>query len=140
MGQDFPNLRNALITELPGLLNGQTVDVAGTATLLAGITAGDSTGDDLDAVAVAGFVRIEILDDVDNGITRLATVDIDVFTTTTSRTAAIAERIRGILRDETKIGAVVIDRRRTRSGPKRVPWDNSRIRRSNATYTISTRR
>lgn len=140
---DFPPLQDALKVGLPQLLNGQTVPVgfpAKTPTELSGITSGTSLPSDLAAKSVAGFIRPTVLADPDDGVTRFAVVDIEVFCTRYDRGIAIAERIRGILRTETSIGGIVLDRRTT-SGPREVPWDdNNTIRRFLSTNRISTRR
>lgn len=140
---DFPPLQDALRVGLPLLLNGQEVPIGFPTvvqTELAGITAGTSLPSDLAARAVAGFIRPTVLDDPDDGVTRVAVVDIEVFCTRYDRGIAIMERIRGILRSETRIGGVVLDRRTT-SGPKEVRWDdNNSIRRFISTNRISTRR
>lgn len=141
MGMDFPDVQSALISGLPGLLNGQTVRYLGNDVELDGITVGETVPSPLDAPAVKGFVRVGLVDDPDNRITRFASIEIDVFTQSLGRSKAVAERIRGILREQRRIGGVVIDSCSTRSGPKRVPWDdNSKIRRVLATYVLSTRR
>lgn len=138
---DFPPLIRALVDGVPPILNGQTVKINGVPTVLAGIEAGGSTGDDLDAQAVAGFLRFSMVNDPDNGITRFATVDVETFTTSYARGEAVAERIRGILLNERRIGGVILDRRITVSGPREVPWDdNENLRRFLSTHRISTRR
>lgn len=127
------------------LLNGKTIPIGfptRVPTLLAGITSGTSIPStaELAAKAVAGFIRPTVLSDTDDGVTRLIVVDVEVFCTRYDRGMAIAERIRGILRTETRIGGVVLDRRNT-SGPREVPWDdNNTIRRFLSTNRISTRR
>lgn len=138
---DFPDVLRGLYTGLPVLLNGTTISINGTPTPLAGIKAGTETKDSLDADAVNGFVRVTLIDDPDDGITRDATVDVEFFSTTYARGRAVSERIRGILRHEAKIGGVIIDRRITKSGPKEADWDeNQNVRRFIATYVLSTRR
>lgn len=140
MPADFPDLLTALRTGMPALLNGQTVNIAGADVVLAGITAGTSLPTDLEAPAVAGYLRFSTLQDPDDGITRIMSVDVEVFCTRYDRGYAIAERVRGILLSETRIGGVVLDRRIT-SGPREVPWDqNDNIRRFLSTNRISTRR
>ncbi len=138
---DFPPLIRALVAGMPPLLNGQTVKVGSTDTVLAGITAGGSTGDNLDTQAVNGFLRFSMVLDPDNGVTRFATVNVETFTTSYARGEAVAERIRGILLNERRIGGVILDRRITVSGPREVPWDdNENLRRFLSTHRISTRR
>lgn len=137
---DFPDLLTALRAGIPPILNGQTVSIAGSDVELAGITAGTSLPVDLETPAAAGYLRFSTLQDPDDGITRVMSVDVEVFCTRYDRGYAIAERIRGILRSETSIGGVVLDRRIT-SGPREVPWDqNDNIRRFLSTNRISTRR
>jgi len=140
---DFPPLQDALRVGLPQLLNGQVVLVGyptRTPYTIAGVTAGSSLPSDLEAKAVAGFIRPTVLDDPDDGVTRFATVDIEFFCTRYDRGMAISERIRGILRDERRVGGVILDRRST-SGPKEVRWDdNDNVRRFLSTHRISTRR
>lgn len=141
--EDFPPLEDALRVGLPQLLNGQIVPVGypnAVDTELTGITAGTSIPSDLASRAVAGYVRPTVLDDPDDGITRIATVDIEVFCTRYDRGKAIAERIRGILLSERRVGGALLDRRTT-SGPKEVRWaDNDNVRRFLSTHRISTRR
>lgn len=140
---DFPPLQDALRVGLLPLLNGKQVLVGFPNRVeytIAGVTSGTSIPADLEAKAVAGFIRPTVLDDPDDGVTRYATVDIEFFCTRYDRGMAIAERIRGIVRDERRIGGVVLDRRRT-SGPREVPWDdNDNVRRFLSTHRISTRR
>jgi len=139
----FPPLEMALKSGLLPLLNGQTVPIGfpePVDTELEDITSGVSIPSDLAAKAVAGFIRPTVVNDPDDGVTRYATVNIEVFCTKYDRGMAIAERIRGILLSETRIGGVVLDRRTT-SGPREVPWDdNNTIRRFLSTNRISTRR
>jgi hypothetical protein len=140
---DFPPLQDALKVGLPTLLNGKTVLVGFPNRVeytMAGITSGTSIPTDLETKAALGFIRPTVLDDPDDGVTRIATVDIEFFCTRYDRGMAIAERIRGILRSERRIGGIVLDRRRT-SGPREVPWDdNANVRRFLSTHRISTRR
>jgi hypothetical protein len=140
---DFPPLQDALRVGLPQLLNGQSVLVGyptRTPYTIANVTSGTSIPSDLETKAAAGFIRPTVLDDPDDGVTRFATVDIELFITRYDRGMAISERIRGILRDERRIGGIVLDRRST-SGPKEVPWDdNDNVRRFLSTHRISTRR
>ena len=140
---DFPPLQDALRVGLPQLLNGSTVKVGypnRVDTLLEGITSGTSIPSDLELKAVKGFIRPTVLDDPDNGVTRFATVDIEFFCTRYDRGMAVAERIRGILLSERRIGGVVLDRCIT-GGPKEVPWDdNANVRHFLSTHRISTRR
>jgi len=91
-------------------------------------------------VASGGFMRVGVVGGGDDGFTRRAEVDIEHFAATRSAAYALAEQTRGILLSKRTIGGVVIDRLVTVSEPKRVPWDNSNIRRFLATYRISTRR
>jgi hypothetical protein len=141
--KDFPPLQDALRVGLPQLLNGQTVLVGfptRVPVLLAGITSGTSIPDDLAAKAVAGFVRPTVIDNIDDGVTQTAVVDVEFFCTRYDRGMAVAERIRGILLNERRVGGVVLDRRTT-SGPKEVRWDqNNTVRRFLSTGRISTRR
>lgn len=140
---DFPPLQDALRVGLPQLLNGQEVLVGFPVRVpytIANVTSGTSLPLDLEAKSVAGFIRPTVLDNPDDGVTRLATVDIEFFCTRYDRGMAIAERISGILLSETRIGGVVLDRRTT-SGPKEVRWDdNDNVRRFLSTHRISTRR
>lgn len=140
MGKDFPDLRRALILGLPAKINGQIVRIGTQDVTLSGVTVGEAPTSVIEAAAVNGFIAVETIDSQESGTTRRTTVVVDVYATTQDRMAAIAERTGGILRDETQIGGVILDRFNTRSGPKRVPWDNSKIRKSSATYVISTRR
>lgn len=141
MFDDFPPVIRALVLGWPALINGQTVKVGSTVTVLDGITAGTDYGTDLAAKAVKGFVRFSLVDDPDDGITRFAVVDVETFTTTYSLGQAIAERNRGILLGVRSVGGVILDRRRTASGPKEVRWDeNNNVRRFVSTHRISTRR
>lgn len=139
--EDFPPLLRALVLNWAPLINGQEVMVGATPTTLSGITVGYENPADLSAAAVAGFIRFTMIDDVDDGITRFAVVDVETFTTSFSRGAAIAERNRGILLGVRRIGGVILDRSRTTSGPKEVRWDeNNNVRRFLSTHRISTRR
>lgn len=140
---DWVPFQDAMKVGLPPLLNGKTVPIGyptRVPTLLAGITSGTSIPSDLAAKAVAGFIRPTVIADEDDGVTRYLVVDIEVFCTRYDRGMAIAEAIRGILRTETRVGGIVLDRRKT-SGPREVPWDdNNTIRRLLSTNRISTRR
>ena len=80
------------------------------------------------------------MDDPDDGYTRQALVDIDIFATTRAVAYALGEQTRGLMLSLRRLGGVTIDRTLTVSGPKRVPWDNTNLRRVLATYRISTRR
>jgi hypothetical protein len=139
----YAPMEDVLAVGLEELLNGSTVPVGfpdPTPTVLDGITAGSRVPAALAGPAVKGFVRVTVLNDVDDGVTRTLTVDTEVFCTSYARGMAIGERIRGILRTETRIAGVVLDRRTT-GGPKEVPWDdNNTIRRFLSTHRISTRR
>ena len=142
---DWVPFQDSMKVGLPPLLNGKTIPIGypnRVPTLLAGITSGTSlpSSTDLAAKAVSGFIRPTVSDDEDDGVTRYLVLDVEVFCTRYDRGMAIAERIRGILRTETRIGGIVLDRRRT-SGPREVPWDdNNTIRRFLSTNRISTRR
>lgn len=140
----FPPLEMALKTGLLPLLNGQTVPIGfpdPDDTELAGITSGLAIPSDLSAKAVAGFIRPTVVNDPDDGVTRIATVNIEVFCTSYVRGMAIAEAIRSLMLGQQKIGGIVLDRRITTSGPREVPWDdNATIRRFMSTYRVSTRR
>lgn len=138
---DFPDVLTALRTGIPAILNGQTVKIAGADVVLEGIAAGTSLPADLEGRSVNGFLRFSTLQDPDNEITRFMSVDVETFCTRYDRGYAIAERIRGILLSETRIGGVVLDRRITTSGPREVRWDdNDNVRRFLSTHRISTRR
>lgn len=136
-------MEDVLAVGLEELLNGSVVPVGfpePVMTTLAGITAGSRVPADLATPAAKGYVRVTVLNDVDDGVTRDLTIDTEVFCTSYARGMAIGERIRGILRTETRIAGVVLDRRTT-GGPKEVPWDdNNTIRRFLSTHRISTRR
>lgn len=90
--------------------------------------------------AHAAAVRVELLDDPDDGITRVAYVQIEVYARTRSVAYSLSQEIRDVLWSSRSYGGMVRDRIFTVSGPKRVPWDNANIRRFLATYRISTRR
>lgn len=126
----FPDMEEALIYGLPPALEatyGRT-----------GVTVGGNVPAAL--TGTSAFVRIQLLDDPDDGITRTAVVDVDVFAGTRSLAYDVAQEIRGVLGSVRALGGVLLDEVATESGPKRVPWDNQTIRRFLATYRISTRR
>lgn len=127
----FPDIEDRLIVGLPVLL---------AAAGMPGVVTGSSTPSDLTAAGVKGFLRIALVDDPDDSITRAAIVDIDCFATTRRVAYDVSQKVRGILMSARSVDGMVIDSLRTVSGPKRVPWDNSNIRRLLATYRISTRR
>lgn len=133
MAEPFPDVELALVTGIPAAL----ADAG-----FADVTAGDSTPSNLEARAATGFVRVGIVADPDDAITRRATVDVECFATTRARGYALGEAIRGIMLSRRAVGGMLLDRVETVSGPKRVPWDenNEKIRRFLATYRISTRR
>jgi hypothetical protein len=129
----FPDIEKALMDGLPPRLAelGRP-----------GVGVGDSVPDDakLAAFKNTGFLRISLLDDPDNAITRIATVDIDCFAGTRSVAYDVSKKVRGILLSSRSLGGVTIDLVSTTTGPKRVPWDNANVRRLLSTYRISTRR
>lgn len=127
----FPDVETELILGLPPLL---VIDGGGT------IKAGSVTDNNLTVDVSAGaFMRVGVLDDVGDHLTRRLTVDIEHFAATRRVAYALAEQTRGIFLSKRAIGGLLVDSV-TVSGPKRVPWDNTNIRRFLATYRISTRR
>lgn len=125
----FPDIETALVNGLPPLL---VVPGGGT------VSAGTTTPSNLDARLP--FLRVTLVEDPDDGVTRQATVDIDIFGGTRAVAYALGEQTRGLMLSLRRLDGVTIDRVLTVSGPKRVPWDNTNIRRVLATYRISTRR
>lgn len=126
----FPDIEDGLI----GWLQTRLTPPAGGTLLVAGTYTPEMEK------AHKAVVRVELLDDPDDGITRAAFVQIEVFASTRSVAYPLAQEIRGALLSTRKVGEIVVDRVDTVSGPKRVPWDNANIRRFLATYRISTRR
>lgn len=125
----FPDIESELVSGLPSLLvapGGET------------ISAGTVTPDDLEEVVP--YVRVTVIDDPDDGITRRATVTFEHFAASRATAYALGEQTRGILLSKRAIGGLLIDKVLTVSGPKRVPWDNQNLRRFLSTYRISTRR
>src|SRR5687767_7131773 len=108
MADDFPDILKALYKGLPPLLNGLTIDIDGTPTALAGITAGVVNPAALETAAIPGFIRVGTVDDPDNETSREAVVDVEFFSTSYHRGLAVSERIRGILRETRKINGVII--------------------------------
>lgn len=125
----FPDIETALVNGLPPLL---VVSGGGS------VTAGTTTPSNLDAKLP--FLRVSVVEDPDDGYTRQATVDIDIFGATRAVAYALGEQTRGLMLSLRRLDGVTLDRVLTVSGPKRVPWDNTNIRRVLATYRISTRR
>lgn len=125
----FPDIEKALVEGLPPLL---VVSGGGT------VRAGTTLPSDLDAKLP--FLRVTLVDDPDDAFTRQALVDIDIFAASRAVAYALGEQTRGLMLSLRRLGGVTIDQTLTVSGPKRVPWDNTNLRRVLATYRISTRR
>lgn len=102
----------------------------------------DFKPDDETAIGADGaHIRVILIDNPDDWVTAQALVEVDVFAEKRSVGYAVAEQVRGIMNSSRRLGDITIDRSRTVSGPKSVPWDdNQRLVRFMATYRISTRR
>lgn len=87
------------------------------------------------------FVQASLGGGADDGLTDESIVNVAVFAPTRSHAYAMAEVIRqAITRGPLIVGPVVIDRVTTEVKPRRLPWDNTSIRRIEATYRVSARR
>lgn len=129
----FPDIEKALIVGIPVALAARGFE---------GVTAKDTVPADsaLASLLSAGFVRVQLINDPDDFFTRFAEVNIECFASTRSVAYDVSEEIRDVLLSSRNLGGVVMDRIETTSGPKRVPWDNSNVRRFLSTYKIHTRR
>ena len=100
------------------------------------------TGTDLQTVIASGpLIKVSRLGGGDDRFTATPRVDIDVFATTESTGAPLAELVRQRLLSWPHATAVgVIDRVTTEVSPHEVPYDDQGVRLFTATYRVSTRR
>jgi hypothetical protein len=100
------------------------------------------TGTDLQTVIASGpLIRLARLGGDDNRFVAVPRVDVDVFATTESSGAPLAELVRQrLLSWPHATTAGVIDRVVTEVAPHEVPYDDAGVRLFTATYRVSTRR
>lgn len=105
-----------------------------------GVQGGSQTPSDLELRLP--FVRVSKLGGSRDDVTDHPTVDIDVFASSRDAALALAEDIDTALKPRTRLtpGGAIIDSVGTRVSPRLLPWDNSKIRRYGATYTLGLRR
>lgn len=94
-----------------------------------------------DLFAKLPFVRLRDIGGNDDGLTDFPLVDVDVFHFTFDQARALAKGIRArLLSYPHHAGTTVLDKVRTAMRPHDVPWDDDRVARFYASYTISARR
>jgi hypothetical protein len=100
------------------------------------------TGTNLqDVIASGPLIKVARLGGDDDRITAVPRVDADVFATTESSGAPLAELVRQrLLSWPHNTAAGVIDRVITEVAPHEVPYDDPGVRLFTATYRIATRR
>lgn len=87
------------------------------------------------------YVRVRDIGGNDDGLTDAPLIDVDVFHQTFDQARDLAKGIQAqLLAYPHRIGSVTIDHVETAMRPHDVPWDDDRIARFYASYTISTRR
>lgn len=116
-------------------------------TLLMGLLASlgtcvTATGPTLDTdIQTTPTIRIVRTGGGDDRITDKARVSIDVFAKDWATAQSTAEAVRqALLVYPIKTSLGVIDEVITNTGPAEIPWDNPRVFRRNASFTISMRR
>ena len=131
----FVDIEKVVLEGLPGAL-----------TLPPGVTLSKGLYYPIKGTAPAGgatpvpFMQVELIDDVDDSITLTSDVAISFYDQTRARGYALAQQARGVLLGARRLGGTPIDRVRTVSGPKSVPWEHENIIRFLAIYRIQTRR
>lgn len=94
-----------------------------------------------DLYDVLPVVRLRDIGGNDDGLTDAALIDIDVLHFTYAQAKALARGIRArILGYPHHAGTTVLDKVRTAMRPHAVPWDDDRVARFYASYTVSARR
>lgn len=134
LDHDFPDMETALIRFFPGAI--VVRDAAGI--LIPGATVASNTV--LDLSKSEYFIRVAAISLPNDGVTQFVTVDIDTFAPTRAVSYDLGVQVGRKLRETRRISGVVIDDMSTVTGPRRLPWDNTRTRRHGATYRLSTRR
>lgn len=90
---------------------------------------------------VLPFFRLSLVTGSDNGVTDYSVVDLDVFADSRDAAYALSEDIRSRLTGRShRIGTFRLDRVLTEEKPRRLPWEDTNIRRYGATYRVSARR
>jgi hypothetical protein len=125
----FPDIEDALCDVLADLAYTGTETPADLQALLA---ASSGTGN---------VIRVRRVGGPDDGITDTARIDIDCFATRRSAVVALAETVRQrLISGPHATGSTVIDYVTTETGPVDLPWDDPKVRRRTATYTVRARR
>lgn len=102
--------------------------------------AADTVTGDLEArIASRPLVRVTMLASPASEITQFARVDIEVFSLSRAAALATAKEIHDGLSPRTRLDTATIDTVRTDALPRELPWGNAKVRRTLATYQISTR-
>ena len=90
---------------------------------------------------VLPFIRVQRFGGADDLLTDTARVAVDYFAATYADAQAGAEAVRQRLITRPLVTAPgVIDRVTTTLAPHEIPWDDPKVRRFTATYTVSARR
>lgn len=102
--------------------------------------AGSNTPADL--IGSLPFIRILRIGGPSDRVNDYATCSVEVFASTSSAGEQLAEQVRQYLTTTPPppIGGVLIDRVVCQAGPNEQPWNDSRVRRFGATYSVVSRR
>lgn len=99
------------------------------------------TGTETPPTFTEDFIRVRRLGGRDDGITDFANVDIECFSLRRSTAVALAESVRQrVIGGPHHVNGAVIDGATTNSGPSPLPWDDPKVRRRGANYTVPCRR